>query len=355
MTNQLFITEFDDVYLPPKYHLSHNIAVRLYDDLVWVLKDPEIQSRLMVRVNFNDSKKLPKEDEKKIINWLKSNGYEKEANEIIIRNALLAVISDICHFIYQALDSAKRIKMAVAFTLIRKPFLENLLIIEQMIADEEDFLKKFASSPEVFDPGKIKNEEKIKLIEVVISKIKTKYLLDPGFIFNLRFDKSNNNSFYALTNLATHLVTTRYSNSKTEKNNLNFIFSLDKEWESQLHYFYYYLPLMLFYTTEVVDQLHLNKNIVDDKVFKKRKFYRLIGQMVQFDQFDEKSTEGQSKINSLATTLKIRCNECNKINRLFKSDLYILARNKYILCKYCLIDLFGESKSMDDAMEIIQT
>lgn len=350
MSNQLFITEFDEVYLPHAYHFSHNISVRLYDDLVWLLKDEQTQKKLNVRLKFKEGDKKPKSNEKDIIGWLIKNGKQKEADEITSKHLLFAVISDICHFTFQALDSAKKIKMTVAFSLIRKPFLENLLIIEQLFTDETSFLKRFDSNPEAFDPGKLKDDEKRQLINRSIEKIKSKFILNDDLIYTLRFDKKNGNSFYAISNLATHLVTTRYSDFKTEKYNLNFIFSGYEEWDTQLHYFYYFVPYMLLYTAELVDEYLLEKKVITKETFKKRKFFRLMGQVLQFDQFDEKSSKGNSAANKITRALKIKCKNCNKSNQLYKSDLYSLINNDYILCKHCLLDLYHETNSLDEAV-----
>ena len=141
-------------------------------------------------------------------------------------------------------------------------------------------------------------------------------------------------------------MTTRNSSYKTDKQNLNLIFSGFKEWDSQLNYFYYFVPHLLSYLTEVLDQYLLKKKILTLKKFKERKFLRLIGQMLQHDQFDEKSVSGKSTINTLANKIKLTCKNCKRKNQLFKSDLHSLVHEDYILCKYCLHDLLRETDSM---------
>ena len=353
MSDQLFISEYDNVYLPPEYHFSHNLAVRLYDDLVWILKDEKTQKKGRVNIKFKDNEIRPTENEEDILSWLLKNGYEKQANEVILRNTLFAIISDICHFTFQALDSAKNIKMTVAFSLIRKPFLENLLIIEQLLADEQTFLKNFAGKPEDFDPGRIKEDKKKSLITECISKIKNNWILETDVVYDLRYSKQTSGSFYAKSNLATHLVTTRHSEFKTERNNLNYIFSGYDEWESQLDYLYYFLPYILFYTTEIVDQLLLERKLINIKTFKRRKFLRLFGQLLHFDQHDKKSTKGISTINKISKVLVVKCKSCNKKNQLYKSDMYSLVHKNYILCKHCLVDLYIENNSLEELFDKI--
>lgn len=351
----LFITEHDEVYLPHEYHFSHNISVRLYDDLVFALKDVGVQKKANITIRFKKGEHTEGFNNEDVISWLITNGYKKEADEVVSREILFAIISDICHFIFQALDSAKRMKMTVAFSLIRKPFLENLLILEQLITDENSFLSKFGNKPEDFDPGKLKDEEKEMLIENCTSVIGNNFILSKEMIYQLRFDKKNPNSIYAMCNLATHLVTTRHSAYKTDSNNLNFVFSRYDEWDEQLSYFYYFVPYLLFYTAEIVDLLLYKKKLISIATYNKRKFIRLLRQMMHFDQSDEKSLKGKSIVNKFTKSLKIKCKSCGKINQLYKSDFFSLSHNNYILCKHCLIDLYNETNSIDEYIKEIYT
>lgn len=52
----LFITEHDEVYLPHEYHLLHNISVRLYDNLVFALKDVGVQKKANITIRFKKGK-----------------------------------------------------------------------------------------------------------------------------------------------------------------------------------------------------------------------------------------------------------------------------------------------------------
>lgn len=349
MREQLFITEFDNPILPDDYHFAHNVAVRLYDDLVWLLDNKTIQKKLNVQINFKENDKRPSENEKDIFKWLEKNNRQKELDEIISKHTTFALISDICHFVYESLNSAKKVKMTVAYSLIRKPFLENLLIIEQLLVNEKEFLLKFEANPENFDPGKLKDDEKRELIKNSLSKIDSSFLTE-DIIFDLRFNKKSSSSFYAISYLATHLVTTRHPDFKTNSNNLNLIFSGNEEWESQLYHYYFFVPFMLFYASEVIDKYLVQKKVITLKIYKKRRFYRIIGQLLCHDSRDKKSIKGNSSAAKLAKHVKVKCESCNKTNQLYKTDFFSLINNNYILCKYCLIDLYSENNSMTNAV-----
>lgn len=352
MRESLSISEYDETDLPEDYHFSHNVAVRLHDDLVALLKNKSIQKKLNFKINFKEGDKQPKENEEDIITWLSENGHKEIADKIVSGNLIMALMSDICHFVYQSLHSAKHYKLSVAYSLIRKPFLENLLVIEQLLVDEKEFLKKFESNPENFDPGKVKDDEKKRLIEKSIEKIQS-ILLNSDLIYEVRFDKKSEKGFYAMSNLATHLVTTRHPAFKTESLNLNFIFSREDEWETQLDHYYYFFPYLLLYTTEAVDRYIFEKKWITKKLYKKRKFYRLISQVLFHEPLDKKSLIGNSTANQISRSMKVKCKSCGKNNQLNKSDLHSLVTSKYILCKYCLVDLFEENNSMDELIDKI--
>jgi hypothetical protein len=350
MSEQLFIFDHDYTELPIQHHLSHNITVRVHDQLVDIIKDKSVQRKLNIKIDFKEGDIKPSENEEDIISWLLDNGWSDIANHIFSINLVLALTSDICHFIYQSLHSSKKYKMSVAYTLVRKPFLENLIILEQLLCEESDFLERFSRKPEDFDPGKLNEKSRKDLIEKSLQKIKSAFL-DNELIYDIRFEKKNENSLYAMTNIATHLVTTRHPVFKTEKQNLNFIFSGLEEWDSQHQHYYYFIPYLLFYTAEVIDKYLLEKKIITLKYYKKRKFYRFICQIIQHDQFDEKSLKGKSPANRIFQAIKVKCKNCNKQNQLYKSDFYSLIQNNYILCKHCLVDLYYESESMNHQFE----
>ena len=57
--------------------------------------------------------------------------------------------------------------------------------------------------------------------------------------------------------------------------------------------------------------------------------------------------------NKITKLLKVKCKNCNKINQIYKSDLFSLIHNNYIHCKHCLVDLHSESNSLEEAINKI--
>ncbi|MGI9526327.1 MAG: hypothetical protein ACR2MS_04360 [Weeksellaceae bacterium] len=354
MKETLYIYPQDETLLDYKYHFSHNLCVRLYDDLVWVLKDSESAGKVNVSIDFKNSKECENfEKADDILSWLKINGYDNKADEVIAKNLICAVLSDACNFIYHSLDCSKKIKLTVALTLIRKPFLENLLIIEQLLTHEKDFLNRFELESKQFDPGRIKREDKLLLIEKSIGKIDNGAFFSSDLINQLRWDSNNPNSIYANSNMATHLVTNRNASYRTENLNLNFIFSSYRDWENLLQYYYSYVPYLLSYFVECSDNYLLEKEILTLKQFKERKFLRIMGHILNYELSTEKSVNMDFSINDFLHEFHVTCQNCQHENQIFKSDILSLVNNDYIMCKYCLLDLFRETNSMDEIINEI--
>jgi hypothetical protein len=353
MKNNLFINPHDDVLLDRQYHFSHNIAVKLIEDLENIITDKKIVSKFKTKFTIDKSDIKSYENAKCILDWFKAKGYESEYTDIVSKTLIFFLISDISDFIYQALDSAMNNSTTVALALLRKPFLENLTIIEQLLTEENNFVTNFQKNPKNYDPMRLKSDTKAKLIKKSLDYITTNYLLQYETINELRWDKNNVNSIYASSNSATHLVTTYFPSFKTNNNNFNFIFSGDKERDSQLGYFYFAVTYLLYYVNEIVDQYLIGKKIISLKIFKERKFIRLFGQLLLFDQSDYKSIKGKSELNKLLKDFKVACKNCKKINQLYKSDLFYLVHDDYLYCKHCMHDLFRETKSMNKIIDIM--
>lgn len=161
-----------------------------------------------------------------------------------------------------------KMRMTVCFTLIRKPFLEILIIIMRIIC--EDTFIKF-STIGGFDPIKTTPAYKKELLEKVNKLLFDKYNVD--HLFNSIFNKNFEDSLFNVTNCAVHLFTDR-SVVQTKKENLNFIFSTTSDIKTQWEYIYYNLPMFLTFMADTIDILILTVANVDEKVIARRFYER---------------------------------------------------------------------------------
>ena len=198
-------------------------------------------------------------DGSEIVDWMRSKKYEKELNSLYLKQVFVALISDLCHFIYEALITSAKGKTTVAFALLRKPLKDNLYILENLLVNSKDFFNNFHDDSGFFNLAndKVNKETKRMLISNVIKLLNISDLIDVDTIYNKRYNKKCNDGFEPVWQQANHLITT-CEHYKTEIGNINFIFSDKESVHTQLILLYTNLPLLLFYGYKIVMKLAID-------------------------------------------------------------------------------------------------
>ena len=251
-------------FLPQKYKELHNLCFYLHDILVQVVVEGENKKLFDTIYNLkkrSDIEAIKGNDD--ILEWLSNNGYEDEFKSIVIKQVLIATISDYCHYVYEALKCSEKSKLAITYTLLRKPLKDNLLFFEWIMTNRNEFLENFQKDSNFYAIDKIDSTKKKMFIEHSVNKIKYSETFNSDFIYNIRYSKKSDYGLEPLWNKANHIVTTS-KDYKTESLNLNFVFSGDVSKESQWNYLYSVLPYLLFYTIEVI-QAVLDQEIGKNK------------------------------------------------------------------------------------------
>ncbi|MCP9612138.1 hypothetical protein [Coprobacter tertius] len=153
------ISKDEDVKLPKEYHKIHNLCAILYDQLSEIYTDELYKELFVTGFSFKDKKELDslnsiKEQGTHILDWLNNTGKQNELEIVLSKHLITALVFDMLNFIFESLFCAKRGKMTVAYALLRKPFTDELLILEQLLVDRKGFINKFFHSgvPEEYDP-----------------------------------------------------------------------------------------------------------------------------------------------------------------------------------------------------------
>ena len=251
-------------FLPKKYKELHNLCFYLHDILVQVVVEGENKKLFDTIYSLkkrSDIEAIKGNDD--ILEWLSNNGYEDEFKSIVIKQVLIATISDYCHYVYEALKCSEKSKLAITYTLLRKPLKDNLLLFEWIMTNRNEFMENFKKDSNYYAIDKIDLTKKKMFIERSVNKIKYSETFNSDFIYNIRYSKKTDYGLEPLWNKANHIVTTS-KDYKTENLNLNFIFSGADSKESQWNYLYSVLPYLLFYTVEVI-QVVLDREIGENK------------------------------------------------------------------------------------------
>lgn len=240
--------------IPDHYDLAHGVAFKFHDELAKLVVDLESSRSLWVDFDASDDQRRQLEglEGEELWAWLESVGRHDVLAEMAYRQVSAAVISDAAHFIYESLSSCAKGKTAVAFSLLRKPFKENLLLLEWLCGNPEDFIVNFnGESSEDYILNRLPIEKRQKIVADAIASLDPDWV-DFNLVWDVRFDKGNPNSLETLWTKATHLVTSVKASS-TEPGNLNFVFSNESSISDQWAYYYKVIPLFLLYFLEIAE------------------------------------------------------------------------------------------------------
>lgn len=194
--------------------------------------------------------KLKSED---VLDWLKLNGYVAEVASVIFKTIVRGVAIDLVEFATEALRCTIQGPLTVAIALLRKPFKENLFILEWILADPDDFFERFFSGDAAnLRINDVKPDRKKTIIRAAMTKMAYGEWLPAELLYEIRYDKQSAFGFELLWQHANHLVTTQ-GNLKTESENLNFVFSTAEDQDAQWRAFYTMSPLLFFHAREVVE------------------------------------------------------------------------------------------------------
>lgn len=253
-------------YLPKKFWKKHTYCELVVNQIEQIVLGKDFIKLKEQIIDFTPEfiEILNKSDEH-ILDLLRKHNLNREANSILTNKLIYSLLIETSYFLQESLFCSVKMRMTVCFTLIRKPFLEILIIILRIIC-EDAFINKF-STIDGFDPIKTTPSYKKELLEKVNNLLLDKYNVDD--LFNFIFNKDFEDSLFNITNSAIHLFTDR-SVVKTKKENLNFIFSTTNDIETQWEYIYHTLPILLTFMVDTIDILVFTVADVDEKVIAKR-------------------------------------------------------------------------------------
>jgi len=190
-----------------------------------------------------------------VLEWLEVTGRSNELSKVLRTLIFPAVLSDFLSFIYEALDASGKGKLAVCYSLLRKPLQEALFFFERMLIDLDEFVELITRSPEKLysqSVGSLRSHA--ERINNVLELLQETNRFDADYIVQLRYDKQTSDGFDGICNKATSFSTGSAS-IRTEPMNIDFIFSGKEENLAQWNYLYTRLPYLLTYARLVIGRL----------------------------------------------------------------------------------------------------
>lgn len=360
MKPKLYINEGEEVFLPKKYHTINNICAIIYDQVTEIYKEANyknLHNTILKLDELNINSSEIEESELHILDWLKENKFNAQIEEILTKHLLMSITSDFLSFIFESLYSAQRCKISVAYALLRKPFTDELLILEQLLGNRTDFIQGFfhIGDPNIYDPSNSKSDKKL-IIQNAISKLKNNFFFKEDLIFDLRYNKSCKKGINGISNQALHIVT-RDPNYKTTEQNLNFIFSQKDDVNNCLQDYYFVVPQLLFYSVSIIDTLvfDLLRDEKNNSLKVIKEFRRLIGYILYSENIKISTKAGSQKIfKSICKELEFTCEKCKHKNKIDSADLELFFKIETFICTNCFSGLLSSKDSVEKIESIFK-
>lgn len=216
-------------------------------------------------INISDKPNINKGEH--ILDYLLRIGEKELYDKYLTKHIIHGLLIDSLYFIKEALCASSKQRLTVAFALIRKPFVYNLVVILRTFFTS-DFIDDF-SNKENFDATKLYEEDLKELLELSTSTLLTKSITTDD-IYDFIFNQDLTDSLINISNKALHPSTTRNKNNLTGIQNINFIFSMSSDIEEQWGYFYSRLKVLIIYHVELCDFIVSHLLNLDESFYTKR-------------------------------------------------------------------------------------
>jgi hypothetical protein len=321
--------------LPPNYWAAHEFCIFLHDKLVSLLVEYDSNGIQDIVVNsfhkaIKESGKESEFDNINILQYMKDNELVIPYKHHIVSHLVMALTSDMLHFIYEALMCFEKRKFSVAFSLLRKPLKEHLFFLSWLLADEDDFISRFEANNYISFSG-VSKEVRLDIIGRAIQKLHVKDAFNKENIWDYVYSKKQKYGFEPTWQKATHLITSQGELLKTEDYSLNFIF------EDVFDDYYYEflrtsLPYLFLYISQVTlesfNRIHsMNNKTVSHLILTTMGCYEALF-------LDGRSMSiGRMLQKQLGDLLN--CIHCNSLFKIKKRNAPTLYLHEKFLCESC--------------------
>lgn len=258
MKNMQSRLKSQNTILPKEFHSSYNLCFTAHDIALQLLKSGMESGIFVKTITFKDeteASSLSTTDD--IFEWLRQTNRIDDEADILVSMVFPAILGDMLHCIFEALEASRKGKLSIAFMLLRKPIQESLYVLESIVADRKGFARLLSQDSVKLQHSQAGGVEgHTKRIQTVLETIGATEQFDSLALAKLRYDKNEEGGFDRVCNKAMHLFTTKEP-IKTENYNVNFIFSSQDAAISQWSLLYSRLPYIMLYMTELIDHISL--------------------------------------------------------------------------------------------------
>lgn len=330
--------------LPQEYWKQQDYLLYVYDVIVDMLRQADRNKLSNFTLEFTDKEQATSfEKAEDIFEWMDKNGRHDTSIKIFESPVFFSLLKDFCFYIYESISCAERGKVTVAYTLLRKPIRDNLLYLEWLLSDKEEFYNKFlygnVSDCDVSNRKVFTRERIEKIIKSASRKSCMGKLMNyNNLVYTLRFSNKEDIGLQRIWNQSMHLVTTS-TNYTTDDGNLNFIFADEQIWKNYWNYYYLVMPQLMAYVIEICEALFLNVIKVDtlelllNRTIRISKYARVQVESEAANLLKNYSNEWVALIEENKVTMK--CENCAKDIVMTREILQQMIENWTIICPHC--------------------
>lgn len=260
-----------------------------------------------------------------------------------------ALLRDYLEYVIPSITLLEDLNIKVSLATLRRPLSDNLLYIEWLLADENEFMNNILNGDirkidlNFGRNSKYNIKDKKSIIKSAIEKIKiddnilTKNSITVDFMYDVRYNSNVEYSLDKVWNRGLHLITTHH-NYKVNNGELNFIFTT---FESLVEYAEFIIPkiiIILYYT------ICLSESIMDSiaKISEhKKNINRVIRDSILISQAQFRSKD-INEIDILEHNMKCKygdvlcpCEKCSKDILLTKKNLENIYYKRMVICNEC--------------------
>lgn len=326
-------------HLPEEHQVAHDFCFFLHDVMFDIFNECIEDGELKTKIVERDNKLEELENTADPITWLRSNGYSEEADTMLKKRIFHALLGDMLNYIYESLSNSEKGKSAVSYTLLRKPFKDNLFYLEWLASNPKELLELVETANiDTYEVGKMKKNNNPKMKGILRDAYNKNHYkewfklieIDKNYFYKLRYDYNTPYSLELMWNSANHLVTTART-IRTE--DFNGIFLESEDFKRRWAYYYTKLPLLMLYTLGLIIYLF---NLLFEKLSSTTKTYNDLFIMTKFLSLDSPDMANvYIKTFLKQSNIPLLCNSCDRENELTTEAIFDIKYSSYWECRYC--------------------
>lgn len=269
------------------------------------------------------------EGELDVLDVLKKAGLSEASKHLLLAHLVLRLSSDLLHFLYEGLHCLEKRKFAVALSLLRKPFKENMLFLAWLIGDADDFLARFEKDNYTSLNG-LQAPRRRELLQLAIGQLAVKDAFDGELIERMVFSKEMPNGLEPLWQRATHLITSQGMNLRTEDLNINFIFN-DVYSDHLYEVIYDHLPYLMLFLVQLA--LRAFSEVARTNVATTN--YLVVTSMGAYECLLGSGSRPMSRFIVKSLKPMLNCSHCKEPLRLTRLRTLSLLLSEQVECSAC--------------------